>query len=100
MHCSTARLASTMLYDYSDYRALEKQTRNLRYERGVELASQNEIIKMPKLSNNQHWLVASESVVYKYCDVSENKELIVVCDCPDYKFHGAFCKHIHAILIK
>lgn len=70
-----------------------------RYERGVALAASHEILKMPKITNNQHWLVESESQADLYFDVEETEEGIK-CNCPDYELRDVVCKHCFAVIVK
>jgi hypothetical protein len=62
-----------IVYDHSDHNMLVSQEKT-RYEYGVALAASTEILKMPKLTNNPHWLVESEGLADKYYDVMETEE--------------------------
>lgn len=70
-----------------------------RYECGVALAASIEILKMPKITNNQHWLLESESQADKFYDIVVTEEG-TTCNCPDYELRNVVCKHCFAVIVK
>ena len=75
-----------MLYVY-----VYMNTTNSREEKGMEIASKNDIQRLDKNTYQVH----SQSTNKVY-DVKRTDNGWV-CTCPDHKFRQVCCKHIHAV---
>jgi transposase-like protein len=67
---------------------------NLRLQRGQEIANNPNQVKR---FNDNEYKVKSQSSSSEYDIIAS--ELGWVCSCPDHKFRGVICKHIHAVEI-
>lgn len=64
-----------------------------RFEKGVRLAQEGHVRKIPKVLGSQLYKVRSETkkeLVYDVVVFSDNN---VFCSCPDNMFSGEICKH-------
>jgi transposase-like protein len=70
----------------------KKEISNTRIMRGLTITAQADHVKK---INSRTWRVKSQSGTGSYLVVKDGSEWR--CECPDNKFRGVECKHIHAI---